>query len=255
MGSAVRKAGGEVSGRYAALLSMVRGGLAGAVVAFGLTGVMLMARWVVDDRTLPTTEVALAGELDRLDSIAVRGLLQPYVGRNFLRLPVAEIRAAMEAHPWVERAIVTRTWPDTMRVLIRQRTPVAAWGEDHLIDQRGVRFEARAPAGVRLPRLHGPQGSELLVMQRWQRVRDSLSAVSLMPHGLTHDPRGAWHVSLDDGFTLELGREQFDQRLQRFVQIYPRALSAQVNRIEAVDLRYTNGLAVRWRSDAASVNG
>ncbi len=255
MGRAVRKPSGEDRWRYAAPLAMLRGGLMGAAVAFGLTGVMLTARWVVDDRTLPTTEVALGGELEHLDPMAVRALLQPYVGRNFLRLPVAEIRAAMEAHPWVERAIVTRTWPDTMRVLIRQRTPVAVWGEDQLIDQRGVRFEARAPAGVMLPRLHGPQGSEHLVMERWQRVRDSLSAVSLMPRGLSHDPRGAWHVSLDDGFTLELGREQFDQRLQRFVQIYQRVLRGQVDRIDAVDLRYTNGLAVRWRSDVTPQNG
>ena len=255
MGSAVRKPSVEAIGRYAALLAMMRGGLVGAAVALGLTGLMLAVRWVADDRTLPTTEVALAGELDHLDSIAVQGLLQPYVGRNFLRLPVAEIRAAMEAHPWVERAIVTRTWPDTMRVLIRQRTPVAVWGDDQLIDQRGVRFEARAPAGALLPRLHGPKGSEHLVLARWQRVRDSLNAVSLMPRGLSHDPRGAWHVSLHDGFTLELGREQFDQRLQRFVQIYQRALSTRVDRIEAVDLRYTNGLAVRWRSDVMQQNG
>jgi len=236
-------------------LAVLRGALAGAAVAAALAAVTMGVRWIAEDRTLPVTEVALAGELARIDPAAARSLLQPYVGRNFLRLPVAEIRAAVEAHPWVERAVVTRTWPDTMRVSIRQRAPVAVWGADELVDDRGIRFRAQPPAGAALPNLAGPPGSERLVVERWALTRTRLGAAGLTPTAVSQDRRGAWRIRLADGPILELGREQFTERLKRFLSIYQRALSVHGDRIEAVDLRYTNGLAVRWRAGTPPQSG
>jgi cell division septal protein FtsQ len=49
-----------------------------------------------------------------------------------------------------------------------------------------------------------------------------------------------------NGIEINLGREDFTERLQRFVDIYPRILASQSDKIAVVDLRYTNGFAVRW---------
>jgi cell division protein FtsQ len=58
-------------------------------------------------------------------------------------------------------------------------------------------------------------------------------------------PRRAWQLRLDNGLTLELGREQIEARLARFVGAYDRTLGRLGRRIEHVDLRYSNGFAVR----------
>ncbi|HCB13375.1 MAG TPA: cell division protein FtsQ, partial [Gammaproteobacteria bacterium] len=50
-----------------------------------------------------------------------------------------------------------------------------------------------------------------------------------------------------------VGREQFEQRLQRLVQLYPRILSAQIDRIAVVDLRYGNGFVVRWKTAGSPI--
>jgi len=58
-------------------------------------------------------------------------------------------------------------------------------------------------------------------------------------------PRRAWQLKLDSGLTLELGREQIESRIGRFVAVYERAVAPLAQQVEYVDLRYANGFAVR----------
>jgi cell division protein FtsQ len=48
---------------------------------------------------------------------------------------------------------------------------------------------------------------------------------------------------------MELGRLQLEQRLQRFVRSWPMVLAHAAERISVIDLRYSNGFAVRWQLD------
>ncbi len=59
--------------------------------------------------------------------------------------------------------------------------------------------------------------------------------------------RRAWQMTLDNGIELRFGRGDVDALLDRFARVYLRVLSASATRIAAVDLRYTNGFAVRWK--------
>jgi cell division protein FtsQ len=57
--------------------------------------------------------------------------------------------------------------------------------------------------------------------------------------------RRAWQVSLEQGPTLELGREQVESRLARFVAAHDYVMKRLERRIDYIDLRYANGFAVR----------
>jgi cell division protein FtsQ len=48
---------------------------------------------------------------------------------------------------------------------------------------------------------------------------------------------------LENGMVLELGREQMQQRMERFVTVYPYSLAESVQTVRHVDLRYRNGFA------------
>ncbi|HKU69542.1 MAG TPA: cell division protein FtsQ/DivIB, partial [Burkholderiales bacterium] len=57
--------------------------------------------------------------------------------------------------------------------------------------------------------------------------------------------RRAWQLKLHNGLTLELGREDIEARLSRFVALHDRTIGRLERRIDYVDLRYANGFAVR----------
>jgi len=59
--------------------------------------------------------------------------------------------------------------------------------------------------------------------------------------------RYAWRIHLNTGTVLELGRNEIEERLIRYVSVYDHSI-ARLNQQESlvyVDLRYPNGFAIR----------
>ena len=61
------------------------------------------------------------------------------------------------------------------------------------------------------------------------------------------DKRGSWSITMSDGTEVVLGRNDPEQRLERFAPLLPR-LAAQHpgQRLVRADLRYTNGFSLSW---------
>jgi cell division protein FtsQ len=52
----------------------------------------------------------------------------------------------------------------------------------------------------------------------------------------------------EEGITINLGKEKIEARLQRFLSVLPRHLKSRIADVRAIDLRYSNGFAVSWKS-------
>ncbi len=77
-------------------------------------------------------------------------------------------------------------------------------------------------------------------------VRGTCSDVNLQAAQITLSPRRAWQLRLSNGMVLELGREDMQQRLARFVAVQRTEDGRQKTEgAMYVDLRYRNGFAVR----------
>jgi cell division protein FtsQ len=73
----------------------------------------------------------------------------------------AAIRRRLLAQPWVQTATVTRSWPDTVRLAVTERRPVAVVGQGAgavLVDGTG-RVLGAAPGAAGLPQLAGVTGA------------------------------------------------------------------------------------------------
>jgi cell division protein FtsQ len=171
-----------------------------------------------------------------------------------LTVDLGAVRARVEALDWVDRANVGRQWPDTLIVRVTEHQAAARWGESGLLNVRGELFtEQSQHAFPELPSLAGPAGTEHDVARRYLAVRGKLAEADLALESLTLDERGAWSLKLGGGQEIRLGRRDIDERLYRFFDVVAPALTAELPRVEYVDLRYTNGFAVGWR-DAPPAN-
>jgi cell division protein FtsQ len=94
-----------------------------------------------------------------------------------------------------------------------------------------------------LPKFVGQPENSIEISKQYAELQTLLRPISKDILQVYLSPRFAWQVQLNNGMTVELGREQMAQRLTRFVAVYPYSLAAWDGMVKHVDLRYRNGFA------------
>jgi cell division protein FtsQ len=215
--------------------------------------------------TLKLIRIESMGEeqLRRVNALTIKGTVIPRIKGNFFTANLDNVRLAFEAVPWVRRAAVRREWPNKLVVSLEEHATLGTWGDDgRLLSVRGDVFTANlaeAEEDGALPKFAGPEGSEKEVVSRFKQLNEWFAPIGLKPDSVQLSSRYAWTVKLDNGMTVELGREQssatLGERVDRLVGIYPKLMAGLQNRVESVDTRYPNGLALRARGLAFGLDG
>lgn len=188
-------------------------------------------------------EVRLNGALDHVTREQVEIVVRRELKGNFFTLDLNMARAAFQKLPWVRNASVRRRWPDALDVTLEEHVALARWGSVALVNNHGEVFEAASDAA--LPMFNGPPGSVQEVARQYQAFSRHLEPLGQKPVQLILTQRGAWQARLENGMVIELGREQAESRLKKFVTMYDRSAGRFAGRLDYVDLRYANGFAVR----------
>ena len=231
-----------------------------AVIRFLLSGVASLAVvaiviWSVlelqDSQTLPIRSVEVKSEFIRISEQQIKAVVAENKLGGFFDTDVDAITNDMRKLPWLETVAVRRVWPDTLQLTISERRAIARWNETSLVTADATVFSPDVESyPVGLPSLVGPAGTEKNILMKYITIKADLQALGLKIDELKLDHRRAWTVKLDDGTSLDLGRKQINTRLQRFVSIYKKFIAEQKDKIDVVDLRYTNGFAIRWKNES-----
>ena len=152
-------------------------------------------------------------------------------------------RAAFEKLPWVRRVDIRRRWPDRLEVAVQEHRALARWGNTALVNRQGEVFEGAS--NERLVVFEGPQGSASEITHSYREFNAALALIGRQVKSVHVSERRAWSLRMDDGTAIELGRFAVNERLRRFVAVYPRSVGTLAGTVDYIDLRYTNGFAVR----------
>ncbi|MBC8007506.1 MAG: FtsQ-type POTRA domain-containing protein [Prolixibacteraceae bacterium] len=212
-------------------------GLAAALALYGAV------HYSIHLPILPLRDIQVTGDVAHVTHEQVEAVVTRELRGNFFTVDLAHARAAFEKLPWVRKVNVRRQWPDRLEFSVEEHSPLARWGSTALVSAQGEVFEAAINAT--LPVLQGPEGTAPEVVSRFQAFELALEPVGKHIVHMTLSARRAWVLKLDDGMVLELGRDNLDSRLGGFVAAYERTVARMPQPSTYIDLRYTNGFAVR----------
>lgn len=216
-----------------------------AVLGLLVVAVWHAQLWLQDAQRAPVEKINLFGERRFIDDAALVTEIRQQHPESFFSLDVQQVHQTIVAEPWVHRASVRKRWPKTLNVHLTEQIPAAFWNHDLLLNTQGETFAAPF-FGKTLPKLFGPEGGQQTALQGYLAMQSLLSPLQLQITELQLSERYAWHLTLNNGVALKLGRSEFLDRLQRFVDLYP-MLVKDPRAIDYVDLRYDTGLAVGWQ--------
>lgn len=208
--------------------------------------------WLEDEQQVPVQRILVAGDIQFLNKDDVRIAIAESQPGSFFELDINQAHETIVDLPWVYRASLRKEWPNTLKVYVIEQEPIARWNQDLLMNKYGGIFQAPLPLESNaLPLLFGPGGSEQTALSGYRAMQGLLKNSGLKIGELQLSERYAWDLRLENGVKLRLGRSEFIDRLQRFVDLYP-LLVKNEKQVDYVDLRYDTGLAVGWKDDTKS---
>jgi cell division protein FtsQ len=200
----------------------------------------------------PVEALIVEGTFQRVTPVQIEAALAEELEQRFLALDLDRLSQTVADLDWVDTVALERLWPGSLKVRITEHQAAASWGDGGLLNTRGELFVDNARFSYpELPRLAGPPGSEQRVARLYLGVRGRLADANLLLESIRMDERGALAIRVGSGQEFRLGRRDLDMRLDRLFDVALPALAIEFERVDYIDLRYTNGFAVGWRDGAA----
>jgi cell division protein FtsQ len=215
-----------------------------ANVLFGISLVLLLygaVRYVLRLPVFPLRAVVLTAAPQRVSPEQMEKVVHEQVSGNFFTVDLERTRLAFEKLPWVRKVSVRRKFPWSLEVEVEEQVALAHWNGTALVNTYGEVFAGKTEQV--LPDFAGQPDTSAQVMWMYGELNAVLQPLKQQITQISLSPRFAWQVTLDKGMVLELGREEMQQRLLRFVTVYPYSLASLVRPAKHVDLRYRNGFA------------
>ena len=230
-----------------------------AVLAVLIVLVMGSSR-VLDRLDQSITGVQIAGDLTHLDEAVIAEWVQGHITDGVLRTDLRSLQRQLQKQPWVAKVTVRRQWPGVLMIRLQEHVAVARWNSKGLLTVNGEVFKPQQlPLLEELPHLWGVDVSGREVLQHFRWLQAQFQTMDLQVVSASKAQRGAWQIEVTPQLVGEneaqavslkvaFGKYEIQQRLERFKTLYESVLQARINEIEGVDLRYTNGIAVQWKS-------
>ncbi len=226
--------------RYASVLTVL-------IVCALLLTARLVYSFLADAQRFPVNTVKIAATYEHITRKQLESVLAHYLSSSFFLLPVYRLQQDLLALDWSEQVTVDRDWPDTLKITLVEKAPVAVWNDALMTSEGGVFQIGKDLSETNLPRLSGPNQQQKDVLQIYQKLSKLLTTYGLHAVSLQLRDNQAWELSLSNGVQVRLGKRDLEKRLLRFCRAYPAVFADKPEQLIRVDLRYARGMAVQWK--------
>lgn len=193
-------------------------------------------------------------------------------GHSIFRVPLDTRRSALESIPWVDHAVVSRIWPNRLRVELAERIPVAylrTGSELSLIDAHGMILDRPLESNFQFPVISGISEA-MSAGQREARMSLYSEMMTDLDRTRAGSPDHVSEVDLSDAedvrvtlaglnqmsianfdddapVLVHFGNKDFDSKYKVFLENLGQWRIA-AGRVESVDLRFSRQVVVNPES-------
>jgi len=198
----------------------------------------------------PITNVQLFVDQPYMDTIRLKQLVSSELRGNFFTLSLTPIVQKLLTNDQIKTVSVKRVWPNALSIYIDGYEPLAFFNQDSVITTDGYVF--KTPKNLKMPLevyLQGPTDRAQDMVQYLKLFNKILTPLKVTIKDFKLDDSALATLTLSNNIKLVLGDHDFGQRLNQFVKLYSKIIGKCLASVESVDLRYSNGLAVKWNDE------
>jgi len=233
---------GKHSSVFSRLLAMIKLVFVAACVYLGVMGIKQFDY----DHAFPFNKVKVYG-INEITQDELKNTILPFMQHGFFAINIEALHDKITQNPWVSHVVVKRKWPDELQITLTERQPVANWNHHALLSGNGELFTPSSQSHYKdLPLLVGPPNQHVVMLRYLQNINRLLNPIHVRIRQLDLNAYATWKLTLDNGIVLYVGYKDVLARINQFVKVYSTLQSTEKGTIASVDLRYPNGMAVKW---------
>jgi cell division protein FtsQ len=191
--------------------------------------------------------VEVHGDLQQFNPHELEAVIKPFTTTNFFQVNIENLQAALQKIPGLGTAKVRRVWPNRLRIDLYNQDIVALWNQSNLLNIYGEIFPI--PQGISVsvwPQFFGPTDKTIVMIDLYRRMNQLLRPLKLTIDKMYLKDDKSWIIILSSGTELQLGQKHILTRLKQFVKVYNKVFVRPKELASQVDLRYSQGMAIKW---------
>lgn len=202
---------------------------------------MIKQRWVINSVSFKSPPIYI--DVDAIDPI-----IRAHIGKSFLFTDLNHLYINLLMNDWVKDVEVSRVWPDSLEISFHEVVPLAIISDLGVITAEGKVIETNSLQDLGLPVFEVEKEYVDDAFTYYFDILSKVSVVGLRVDKISHDAVDGWRVKVNKDFELVVGHGDVPARVTRFVLAYQRKLESMASKFAYIDLRYTNGVAIGWKT-------
>lgn len=197
----------------------------------------------------PIQKVKVVATYNHLDPNLVRQTVMKHVNNGFFDLDINTLKNQLVNLPWVYSVAIKKEWPNSLAINLSEQIPQAFWNNNALINKDGnIFYPPTIQISENLPQFFGPDSSASEMFAAYEKMQQQLTPLHFTITKLSLNPPLFWLVELNNNSQIYLSYEDYQDKLQNFATSYSKITLTNPNQnIDTIDLRYKNGLSIKWR--------
>lgn len=197
----------------------------------------------------PIKQVIIEGVYWQVPQEDLEAIIAPYVKQGYFLANLFSLQRTLHNIAWIETASVSRQWPGSIVVSLLQKNAVATLNNQILVTESGEIFSPPSNSfPPDLPVLLGPKEKAKEILNKYQVFTSAADSVNLSVTQVELSAEGNWSVKLNNKIVVMLGDEDILAKFKRFTKVYEQVFVPQHREPSYVDMRYSHGMAVNWKS-------
>jgi len=204
----------------------------------------------------PVKNVLLASKVKHINEAEIVRMLSVENSAGMLSIDLAKLHAKLLSNPWIKTVTIRKQWPDTLSFDLQEFEPIARINDMLLLESGAQVNDTGISANANLLKMvidKSRLGASLDLLRLVHQVADIKSKLELHHLELQSfeiDEINNWFIHLNERFGINLGRQKQPQRIERFFTVF--AAIENKLQLEHIDLRYRNGLSVKYKQKSFS---
>ena len=207
-----------------------------------------LTAWLGQSSTMPIKHVRIGAELNYVAHEDISQALSTVVKTGYFSMDTTEIVNELTAMEWVKKAHIRRVWPDTILLIVEEQRPAAIWNKTALLNVDGEIFKPMFDRStIQLPSLSGTDSLSPAVLSEQKKINQSIENLGLSVKKLSLAEHGSWSAELSNGIKIKAGYGLAEKKISKSLALLSSINDSLLEHLDSVDLRYPNGVAVRWK--------